>query len=53
MTKILLGCLVVGVIAALLAWKVKSVKVRIIIGIVVAVVLAGAFLLALVLGGDQ
>lgn len=53
MTKILLGCLVVGVVVALLAWKVESVKIRIAIGIGVAVVLAAAFLLALVLGGDS
>lgn len=53
MTKILIGCLVIGVIAALLAWKTESVKVRIIIGIGVAVVLAVAFLLALILGGDS
>lgn len=53
MTKILIGCLVIGAIAALLAWKTESVKVRIIIGIGVAVVLAVAFLLALILGGDS
>lgn len=53
MTKILLGCLVIGVIAALLAWKVESVKIRIAIGVGVAVVLAAAFLLALILGGDR
>ena len=53
MTKILLGCFVIGVIVALLAWKVESVKVRIIIAVVVTVALAGAFLLALILGGDH
>lgn len=53
MTTILLGCFLIGVIAALLAWKIESVKIRIVIGIGVAVVLATAFLLALVLGGDS
>lgn len=52
-TNIFLGCLLIGVIAALLAWKVKSMKIRIVIGIVVAVVLAAALLTALVLGGDK
>ena len=53
MTNILLACLLIGVIAALLAWKVESMKVRIIIGIAVVLVLAGAFLLALIIGGDM
>ena len=47
------GCLLIGVIVALLAWKIESVKVRIIIAVVVAVALAAAFLLALILGGDH
>lgn len=53
MIKILTMCLAVGVIAALLAWKIESVKIRVAIGIGVAVLLAAAFLLALVLGGDS
>ncbi len=53
MTKILLVCLLLGVVATLLAWKIEDVKIRIIIGIFVAMVFAVAFLLALILGGDN
>lgn len=53
MTNILLGCLLIGAIAVLAAWKVKSIRMRIAIGVGLAVLLVAGFLLALVLGGDS